>query len=367
MRAAISTTLLVAAACQPATAPSTKATPPDGDSTTEPVDTAGSRDTADTAEPTRCGPSTWTSGVYTIDRGGVERTFRVHVPSSYSPEVPAPLVLAFHGWGGDASEFLGASVVTAEADARGYVVVAPVGLGAGPPDRAWSSWSFRGSTSGLDGEGRPICDDDATTDYTYASCDGVAANGCSWTQCQDDDIAFALQLVALAEENLCIASDRVFAVGGSNGGMFTWELGQNTVSASTFRAIAPIIGLPHRAYANPPAVDGGMPVLLITGQADRTVPPGDWDDPSFTTTTDGDAYYYTGAAAITRAWAEASGCEVAAPASIVDVGVPEVECRSYCTGAGTWPPVLDCRSEMGHTYQFSWSWPLVLDFFDQQL
>ena len=107
-------------------------------------------------------------------------------------------------------------------------------------------------------------------------------------------------------------------------------------------------------------------MLLITGSQDRTVPPGDWEDPTYTTTTDGDMYYYTGATAITQVWAEASGCDAGSPAASVDVGVSEVECRSYCSGGESWPPVLDCRSDMGHTYQFGWSWPLVLEFFDQQ-
>jgi len=34
-------------------------------------------------------------------------------------------------------------------------------------------------------------------------------------------------------------------------------------------------------------------------------------------------------------------------------------------GAG-WPNVLDCRAAMGHAYDFSWSWKLILDFFDAQ-
>ena len=31
-----------------------------------------------------------------------------------------------------------------------------------------------------------------------------------------------------------------------------------------------------------------------------------------------------------------------------------------------WPKVLDCRAAMGHTYEFSWAWRLILDFFDAQ-
>lgn len=337
---------------------------PDADAKSSTSD-SGAPHTVDSAEPATCEHQAWTSGVYTMDHAGIERRFRVHVPASYDPAAPAPLVLAFHGWGGDDTEFLSAAVVGAEADARGYVVVAPVGLGSGPTDRSWNSWSFRGSTTGLGGDGDAICDDDATADYTYPSCEGVAVNGCSWTQCQDDDVDFTLELVALAQESLCIDPDRVFAVGGSNGGMFAWELGQNALSASTFRAIAPLIGLPHRGYLDPPAKEGGLPVLLVTGKADRTVPPGAWEDTSYTTTTDGDAYDYTGATAITQVWAEASGCDGTTPAAAVDVGVSEVECRSSCAGGEAWPPVLDCRSEMGHTYQLGWSWPLVLDFFDQ--
>lgn len=108
-----------------------------------------------------------------------------------------------------------------------------------------------------------------------------------------------------------------------------------------------------------------MPVLLVTGTRDKTVPPGDWEGDAFTTTTDGDVYYYTGATAITRVWAEAAGCSTAAAAAPVDVGIAELDCRSYCDGGEDWPSVLDCRAGMGHTYDFQWSWPLVLDFFDR--
>jgi polyhydroxybutyrate depolymerase len=331
-------------------------------------DTASGDDSGDTSA------TPWTAGTHTLDHRGVRRSFRVYVPTSYSSTEPAPLVLAFHGWGGDGGEFVDDATVTAEADARGYVIVAPHGLGPDEAGAPAASWSFRGSASGLDGDGRnaevagdtpDICDDALTTDYNYPSCEGVAQNGCSWTHCLDDDVAFAVALVAEAARHLRIDPDRVYAVGGSNGGMFTWELGQNEASASTFRAIAPIIGLPHRGYLAPPARAGGMPVLLVTGTRDRTVPPGAWEDASFTTTTDGDRYYYTGATAITRVWAASAGCAIDAPAASVDVGLPGVDCRSYCAGADPLPPVLDCRAEMGHTYAFTWAWPLVLDFFDQ--
>jgi poly(3-hydroxybutyrate) depolymerase len=315
-----------------------------------------------------CGGGGWRSGGYTMEHEGVTRHFRVHLPTGYRNEVAAPLVLVFHGWGGDENDFLDSADVTAEADRRGYVLLAPRGLGAGPPDNRPNSWSFRGSTSGLDGEGRAICDDRVTPDYRYPSCidRGVARNGCAWTQCQADDIGFTLALVELARTQLCIDGTRLFATGGSNGGMFAWELGQNPRSAPLLRAIAPVIGLPHRGYLQPPARSDGLPVLLLTGTLDDAVPPGAWESDTFTTTSnDNDRFLYASATAITRSWARAQDCDVSVAARPFDDGVAETDCRSWCAVDGGWPEVLDCRARMGHDYGLPWSWRLVLEFFDR--
>jgi poly(3-hydroxybutyrate) depolymerase len=321
-----------------------------------------------------CGAAGWHSGTYTMDHRGVARTFRVHIPQGFNNDVPAPLVLVFHGWGGDEDEFLGAGPVTALADQRGYLLVAPRGLGSGEPDHGNNSWTFRGSATGLDGDGRneavvgdtnATCDDSKTPDYSYASCATVKANACSWTHCQDDDIAFAIALVAHVSDRLCVDSGRVYATGGSNGGMFTWELGQNAASAPLFRAIAPLIGLPHRAYLEGKGSSGDLPALLISGTRDNVVPPGAWEDTTYTTTSNGsDRFYYTGAAAITRSWSQAHGCDVGSAAVPFDDGNHETECRSYCADDPGWPRVLDCRADMGHDYSLAWAWKLILDFFD---
>ena len=187
--------------------------------------------------------------------------------------------MLFHGWGGDGGEFLDNVTLQSQSDERGYVLVAPLGLGREEPGNRLSSWSFQGSTTGLDGDGlnaavsgdtNAICDDDRTPDYTYPSCGGIAENGCSWTQCSVDDVAFSAALVQKVSANVCIDSDRVYAVGGSNGGMFVWDLGRDELSAEVFTAVAPILGLPHRGYLDPPISEGGMPVISITGSRDRT-------------------------------------------------------------------------------------------------
>lgn len=322
-----------------------------------------------------CGGSR-ASGVYQFDDQNLARIYRLFVPARYRPDIPLPLIVVFHGWGGDENEFLSDATVTTLADERGYLLAAPRGLGSNPPDANRNSWSFRGSTTGRARAGA-ICAAHRTRDFTYPSCRDVARTTCSWTHCQADDVAFTLALIREVESKLCVDTARIFAAGGSNGGMFTWELGQNVASAATFRAIAPLIGLPHRGFADPPARKGGLPVLLITGTADRTVPPGPWESPASTTTGDGSAYYYTSASAMMRRWGAENSCPYQGhPATPFSAGSVPAVCRTYCgadakgwsgSAAGTgWPRALDCRAPMGHHYGLDWSWQLILDFFDAQ-
>ncbi len=360
-------------ACRSPAEPSRSSSPTDP----TPTGSTGSTDTAPlgptaatghTAAPSTASPGCADgapappSGPLALVDQGVTRAVQLFVPSTHADDQPAPLVLVFHGWGGDEDEFLGDEAVRALSEARGVVVAAPRGLGSGPPDRWLNAWSFTGSTTGLSPSGQPICDVAETADYRYPSCrDGeppIAQNTCAWTHCQVDDVAFALALVEELGRQICVDTARVYAVGGSNGGMFTWELGQR--APEVFAGIAPIIGLPHADHT----VAGDVPVLLVTGTRDRTVPPGAWEDPAQTVTTDGDRFVYTGATAITRSWAAARGCDVSVPAAPFDDGRELTDCRSTCAAAGGWPEVLDCRVDMGHTYGLSWSWELVLDFFE---
>ena len=323
---------------------------------------------------TGCGQEGIESGVYTLTHDGIERIYRVHVPAGYEADVAAPVVAFFHGWGGNEDEFAANKIVTEEADRRGYILIAPRGIGSGDPDHKANSWTFSGSATGLDGDGTnsrvagdtdAICDHGITEDYSYGSCAASKSNTCSWTQCQADDVDFAASLVQEIKARLCVDASRVFAMGGSNGGMYTWELGQNHMSAPHFRAIAPLIGLPHRGYLDAQGKDMDMPVIVITGMQDNVVPPGEWDDPAFTTTSNGsDRFFYTGATAITRSWAEQHACDTTGSAVAFDDGYDEPDCRSYCSGDPGWPRVLDCRAQMGHTYEYEWAWMLILDFFD---
>lgn len=326
---------------------------------------------ADNATEGGCGGPVPKSGTYSLRHDNLRRVYGLRLPANYDGRQPVRLLLAFHSWGGDEREFTQEPIVLAETSRRGYILAAPRGLGSGVPDHRRNGWTFRGSSTGVVEEGderKAICDVALSPDYRYPSCrQGVAVNACAWTQCQDDDVAFVTALVAHLEKTLCVDEHHVYAAGGFNGGMFIWELGQNPKSAPLFRAIASIIGIPHRGDLRGPGRHDPLPALLITGRADTEVPPGEWDEAGFTTSSNQtERVYYTGATAISRRWAEALACPSAGKEQPFDTGYPEANCRTYCPVSGRdLPPQLDCRPSMGHEYGFDWSWKLVLDFFDR--
>ena len=105
-------------------------------------------------------------------------------------------------------------------------------------------------------------------------------------------------------------------------------------------------------------------MISISGIFDRIVPPGRWEDESFTTSYSGQ--YYAGATAITKVWSESAGCSTQRNADRIfrDLN-PDVDCRSYCADRGVnWPDVVDCRIEMGHSYSLSVTYPIFMDFYD---
>jgi polyhydroxybutyrate depolymerase len=134
----------------------------------------------------------------TIDIGGQERTYRVHIPEQLADD-PA-LVVMMHGGVGSARQAERAYGWNDEADAAGFVVAYPDGQ-----SRTWNAGDCCGG----------------------AEKDGV------------DDIAFITALVAELQDEFGIASDRTFATGMSNGAMMAYRLACET---DLFAAIAPVAG-----------------------------------------------------------------------------------------------------------------------------
>jgi polyhydroxybutyrate depolymerase len=74
-----------------------------------------------------------------LSAGAKRRGYRVHVPTGYRPDRPAPAVLLFHGNGGNAADLDDVSGLSELADRRGFLAVYPQGLSVGAGKPFWAS------------------------------------------------------------------------------------------------------------------------------------------------------------------------------------------------------------------------------------
>jgi len=134
----------------------------------------------------------------TLMIGGASRSYTLHVPAAYDGSKAVPLVVDFHGLGGNGKSESTSSPYPAQTDADGVIMAFPTGL-AGPGGNAWNVG--------------PCCVKNT------------------------DDVAFAKALVTEIEKTACIDTKRVYAVGFSMGGGMSHYLACH--AAEVFAAVAP--------------------------------------------------------------------------------------------------------------------------------
>lgn len=133
-----------------------------------------------------------------------ERSYYLHVPPG-DPATPRPLLLAFHGGGGQAAGYREYSRLDAVADREGFVVAYPDG--SGRLRRRLLTWN--------------------------------AGRCCGYAQREDvDDVAFARALVDEIAGRVAIDRTRVYATGHSNGAMMSYRIAAE--APDLVAAIAPV-------------------------------------------------------------------------------------------------------------------------------
>jgi polyhydroxybutyrate depolymerase len=161
---------------------------------------------------------------------GIERRFDVHVPRSYDPTKPTPVVLNFHGFTSDKRQQDLLSRMNAKADREGFVVVTPNGSGL---QKSWNA----------------------------GACCGDAKDK------NVDDVQFVRDLLDELEGRLCLDRRRIFATGMSNGGFFSHRLGCEL--GERIAAIAPVAGVLGVGACTPARP---FPVMQFHGTGDAIVP-----------------------------------------------------------------------------------------------
>ena len=246
-----------------------------------------------------------------ITVGGLERTYLIHVPADASAENPLPLLVMFHGAGGDGTRAEVTTGFTADSNDNDFIVAYPNGTAANSiaGELAWN-----------------------------------AGNCCGLPRARDvDDVGFISGMLAQIEAKYAVDTSRVYLAGFSNGGMMTYRLACQL--PGTFAAIAVVSGALNYKDC---VTDTPLPVLIVHGLADQTVPYEGGETNPRTASRFGQ---WTNSSVVysTNFWLQADGCdddpvvttdEVASTDTYTDCeDGGSVEVVSITNGTHVWPRI----------------------------
>lgn len=165
--------------------------------------------------------------------GTVTRTYLMHTPDRRPPQGGYPIILAFHGGGGRGAKMVSLMKLDPLADANGIIVIYPDGV-----DGHWN--------------------------------DGRWNDGRSSIKTKSDDVGFVTALLDEVEKRYPVNPSKVFAVGISNGAVFTERLGCEL--SGRIHAIAAVSGTMAAELAPACHPTHPLSVLQVSGTADPVMP-----------------------------------------------------------------------------------------------
>ena len=171
------------------------------------------------------------SGAETIVHDNQDREYMIYVPSSYNSSNSTPLLLNFHGFGGQASDYMNYADMRSIADAENFILVYPQG-------------------TCLDG-----------SSHWNTSLPGGDNKSSA------DDFGFIEVMINELSNTYNIDSERIYACGYSNGGMFAYGLAN--FKSDLVAAVGSVSGtmLDFDGSTSHP-----MPVIHLHGTNDGTIP-----------------------------------------------------------------------------------------------
>lgn len=178
------------------------------------------------------------SGDYEFDiqNAGIQRMYKMHVPTNYNATTPTPLLIAMHGGDGNMDlqsndKYYG---LITKSEQVGFIVVFPNGYSPFPRGKL-ATWNA-------------------------GTCCAAARDNNS------DDVGFIRAVVADVEYKLNIDAKRIYATGMSNGGMMSYRLACE--ASDVFAAIASVAGTDNTTQCNPARA---ISILHIHAQNDNHV------------------------------------------------------------------------------------------------
>lgn len=195
----------------------------------------------------------------------------VHIPASYGPSHPVPLLILLHGYSGDGASIDDYFGMAAAAEQHGFVYATPEGTRDGDGNRFWNAT-------------------DACCDFDHRDV---------------DDVAYLAGVVEEIQQALTIDPKRIAFAGHSNGGFMSHRMACDRPDL-----VSAIVSLAGVTYLDPADCKAGEPVSVVQAHG-----------------TDDDVILYDGGGPVTpsmqpfpgaettaRTWAANDGCD-ATPAT----------------------------------------------------
>lgn len=172
--------------------------------------------------------------LFEINVNGVKRSYILHLPAKFKKGKPLPLVIAFHGGGGNAENMIRMSGFNDKSDKESFLVAYPNGSG-----------QF----------GNLLLTFNAGGCCAYAMENKV------------DDVSFISKLIDKLVIEYGADPSRVYVTGFSNGALISHYLAAKL--SEKIAAAAPVAG---SIFASSPKPNGKVAILMIHGTADTAVP-----------------------------------------------------------------------------------------------
>jgi polyhydroxybutyrate depolymerase len=255
--------------------------------------------------------------VKTITHDGLQRSYRLYVPSIYDGNESVPLLLNLHGYGSDAFQQEIYGDFRPIADTANFILIHPDGTNDMTGTAFWNAFG-------------------APTETV-------------------DDIGFLSALIDTLAEDYNIDLNRVYSTGMSNGGFMSYTLACQL--SERIAAIASVTGTMVTPNLNACNCQHPMPVMQIHGTMDPTVP------------YNGNAQGFVAVEDLVDYWVDFNNCNPTA----VETAVPDIDMTDACTadqfvysggtngasvelfrvngGAHTWPGTNPFFATLGVTNQ----------------
>ncbi len=171
--------------------------------------------------------------------GGDNRFYEIHVPASYKAGKKVPMVMVFHGGGGNPGAVRTTTGFDAISDREGFIVIYPGGTGKSEDARRLS-WNILISETPA-------------------------------TQNKKDDLGFVRAVLKDVQGQFSIDDRRIYATGISQGGMMSYRLACDPDLSGRIAAIAPVAGVMTvpTENCNP---SRAVPIMHFHGMNDTVVP-----------------------------------------------------------------------------------------------